>query len=84
MRYSHLQLLDLLTADLQFSGVPSSALVPLTSLKVEAEQRAPSWFNSTANYEEATKKALSTQALLLSTDQLHFAWPLASTRWPVL
>ena len=61
MQTSHLQLLELLTTDLRFAGVPLDALTPLTSLKLEAEQRTPDWYNSTSNYNTATSLALTKQ-----------------------
>ena len=34
---------------------------PLTSQKTIAQQREPTWFNSTSNYQEATKNAIQRQ-----------------------
>lgn len=61
MQRSHVQLLELLTGDLQFAGVPKEALMPLTSLRGLAEAREAEWFNSTRNYRECTEVALETQ-----------------------
>jgi len=41
--------------------VPPDALMPLTSLKVEQEERDPNWFNSTHNFRDATNRALLQQ-----------------------
>lgn len=62
MKASHLQLLDLLTGDLKFAGVPAGALTPLTSFKVQADQQAADAFNSTHKYRDATNQALERQA----------------------
>ena len=66
MQRSHLQLLDMLTSDLRFAGIPADALVPLTSLRSETQQREASWFNSTNNYRDATNRALQTQEVVFN------------------
>ena len=58
MQGSHLQLLDLLTDELRFAGVPYVAMKPLDDLKPFMEERDPQWFNSAANYLNATERAL--------------------------
>ena len=62
MRDSHLQLLDLLTDNLRFAGIPPPALQPLLNLKVHAEQRDPTWFNNTRNYRKSTTDAIEVQS----------------------
>ena len=59
MQRSHIKLMDLLETDLRYAGVPPRAIQPLASLKLYAESREPSWFNSTTNFEQATSEALS-------------------------
>ena len=41
MQKSHTQLLHLLTDNLRFASVPSKALEPLVTLKMEAQHREP-------------------------------------------
>ena len=62
-RYRHLQLArtQIGLAVKSLKGVPARAMQPLTSLKPIAEQREPSWYNSTANYEKATNQAVAKQ-----------------------
>ena len=67
MQGSHLQLLDLLTSDLRFAGVPADVLVPLSTLEVKANRRDPEWFNSTRNYEDATKEAFDQQMVVFKS-----------------
>ena len=59
MQRSHIKLIDLLETDLRYAGVPPRAIQPLASLKLYAESREPSWFNSTTNFEQATSEALT-------------------------
>jgi hypothetical protein len=61
MQRSHVQLLELLTDSLRFAGVPARFMQSLTALRAVAEERGPAWFNSTSNYLDATKQALSKQ-----------------------
>ena len=72
MQRSHVQLVELLTSDLRFAGVPPDALNPLSMLKVEVENSDPSSFNSTNHYRDATNRAVECQRevfKLLSEDQ---------------
>jgi hypothetical protein len=45
MRHSHVQLIDLLVDSLRFAGVPERSVAPLLSLKQDAQDRSPEWFN---------------------------------------
>ena len=66
MQRSHMQLVELLTSDLRFAGVPADALMPLTMLKVEVDLSDASMFNSTHYYREATNRALERQGQVFS------------------
>ena len=59
MQRTHIKLIDLHETDLRYAGVPPRAIQPLASLKLYAESREPSWFNSTTNFEQATSEALT-------------------------
>ena len=79
MQTSHLSLLDLLTDNLRFAGVPQMMLQPLKNLKTHAQQREPSWFNSTHNYDSATTQALQMQrevfkAIVANGDDTRRLW----------
>ena len=62
MKDSYLSLVDLLTNDLTYAGVPQLALAPLTSLKLEAKDRDPLWFNSTRNCRGCARRSTARSA----------------------
>ncbi len=61
MQRSHVSMIDLLSDDLRFAGVPSKLLAPLRHLKTKAESRKPSDFTDVDMFKTATEGALETQ-----------------------
>ena len=61
MKRSHLDLLDLMSDDLKYSGAPDPTLLPLVSLKQEAREISAEIFNRPAEYGAYTRRALDTQ-----------------------
>ena len=61
MRTSHVMLIDLLLGKFRAAHAPKRALLRLEGLRLQAEKRRPEWFNSAANYREATNEALDAQ-----------------------
>ena len=63
MQTSHLTLVDSLLHDMR--AVPTRALDPLKDLRSEAEASAPEWFNSAANFIQATESVLGARDKVL-------------------
>ena len=61
MRDQVVSLIDLLTDEMRFAGVPVHALQPLERYKVDITHRAPAWFNVGSNYTEATDQVIKCQ-----------------------
>jgi hypothetical protein len=61
MQRSHLQLVELLAADLRFAGAPARALSTLEAAGDAAAKREPEYFLVPANYKAATDAALDAQ-----------------------
>jgi len=54
LKHSHLQLLDMVTADLRASGAPKKATHLLDGLRLSNDAREPSWFNRPDNFRSVT------------------------------
>ena len=54
LKHSHLQLLDMVTADLRASGAPKKATHLLDGLRLSNDAREPSWFNRPDNFRAVT------------------------------
>ena len=74
MKRSHLDLLDLMSDDLKYSGAPDPTLLPLVSLKQEARDIAAETFNRPAEYGNYTRRALDTQQKVLVDLSLAGNW----------
>eukprot|EP00966_Prymnesium_polylepis_P090585 2097681-Prymnesium_polylepis.2 len=61
MQQSHISLIDLLVADLQFAGAPRRSLARLQGARSDAEKRAPEYFLVPSHYQQATDGALKAQ-----------------------
>ena len=61
MQRSHLQLVELLSADLKFSGAPPRALVALEAARSHAAKREPEHFLVPTHYRTATELAFTAQ-----------------------
>ena len=61
MHRSHISMIDLLTDDLKFAGIPSKLVAPLRYLKNRVENRDPADFTDVDEFQQATTEALKVQ-----------------------
>ena len=61
MHRSHISMIDLLTDDLKFAGIPSKLVAPLRYLKNRVENRDPADFTDVDEFQKATIEALEVQ-----------------------
>lgn len=61
MHRSHISMIDLLTDNLKFAGIPSKLVAPLRYLKNRVENRDPADFTDVDEFQQATTEALEVQ-----------------------
>ena len=61
MHRSHISMIDLLTDNLKFAGIPSKLVAPLRYLKNRVENRDPADFTDVDEFQQATTEALDVQ-----------------------
>jgi len=61
MHRSHISMIDLLTDDLKFAGIPGKLVAPLRYLKNRVENRDPADFTDVDEFQQATTEALGVQ-----------------------
>jgi len=65
MKRTHLGIIEMLTNELKFSGVPRSKLAALEYRKTAMQLREAEWFNTQQNFQQANEEALSMQRDIL-------------------
>jgi hypothetical protein len=74
MQSSHLQLIDLLTDDFRFAGVPEHSLTTLVHLREEMALEDAGAFNVASKYKEATERALREQQTVFDSLISPLSW----------